>query len=126
MFGEQQSSQSRTFALVIHGVETFQPNDQRLGKKGDRPWCDHCQKRGHTTDTCWKIHMKLPTSGNPRLNCNSKAYHSESENPNNQTTTSSFTKEQLEVLQDLLNPQTASTFLLGSPNVDPSPSCSVA
>ncbi|RVW68484.1 hypothetical protein CK203_060193 [Vitis vinifera] len=27
MLGEQQSSQSETFALVIHGGETFQPND---------------------------------------------------------------------------------------------------
>ena len=94
MLGEQQSSQSRTFALVIHGGKTFQPNDQQLEKKGDRPWCDHCRKRGHTIDTYWNIHGKLPTSGNLRLNCNSKSYHSESENPNNQTTTSPFTIHQ--------------------------------
>ena len=40
--GEQQSSQSETSALVIHGEEAFQPNDQQLGKKGDCPWCENC------------------------------------------------------------------------------------
>uniref|UniRef100_F6HQB1 Uncharacterized protein n=1 Tax=Vitis vinifera TaxID=29760 RepID=F6HQB1_VITVI len=42
---------------------------------GDCPWCDHCQKRGHTKDTCWNIHRKLPTGRNLRPNHNSKAYH---------------------------------------------------
>ena len=126
MLGEQQSSQSKISALVIHGGETFQPNDQRLGKRGDRPWCDHCRKWGHTRDTCWKIHGKPPIGRNLRLNRNSKAYHSESKNLNNQTTTSPFTKEQLEVLKHLLNPQMASTSVSSSPNADPSPSCSLA
>ena len=93
---------------------------------GDCPWCDHCQKRGHTKDTCWNIHRKLPTGRNLRPNHNSKAYHGESKNLYNQITTSPFTKEQLEVFQHLFNPQTVSTSVLGSPNVDPSPSCFLA
>ena len=40
--GEQQSSQSETSALVIHGEAAFQPIDQQLGKKGDCPWCENC------------------------------------------------------------------------------------
>lgn len=25
-----------------------------------RPWCEHCQKSGHTKETCWDIHGKPP------------------------------------------------------------------
>ena len=41
MLGEQQSSQSKISALVIHGEAAFQPIDQQLGKKGDCPWCEN-------------------------------------------------------------------------------------
>ena len=48
MLGEQQSDQFETFAFIIHGGETFQLSDQRPGKRGYRPWRDHCRKWGHT------------------------------------------------------------------------------
>ena len=28
-------------------------------RRGNRPWCDHCKRMGHTKETCWKLHGKL-------------------------------------------------------------------
>ncbi|RVX15852.1 hypothetical protein CK203_005803 [Vitis vinifera] len=44
-------------------------------------------------DRCWKIQGKPLARRNLRPDCNSKAYHSESKNLDNQTATSPFTKE---------------------------------
>nr|XP_004492288.1 uncharacterized protein LOC101512800 [Cicer arietinum] len=43
-------------ALAARGVP-HHFGDNRLKKK-KKPWCDHCQRTGHTKDTCWKIHGK--------------------------------------------------------------------
>ncbi|KAK3031786.1 hypothetical protein RJ639_036938, partial [Escallonia herrerae] len=30
--------------------------DHRNNQRGGRPWCSHCNKPGHSRDTCWDIH----------------------------------------------------------------------
>ena len=68
-------------------------------KKGNRPWCEHCRRTGHTKETCWKIHGK-PTDWKPRLQDkdsrgNIATVAAEAPVPNE---TSPFSKEQMEVL----------------------------
>ena len=38
-----------------------QNGDSQTGRRNGRPWCDHCQRVGHTKDTCWEIHGKPHT-----------------------------------------------------------------
>jgi len=78
--------------------------------KRGKPWCDHCNKSGHVKETCWKIHGKLANWKSSRLT-NDKDRHANTislddnrdKNTNLSTETSRFTKEQLEILQKLLN-----------------------
>ena len=79
-----------------HGKSTPDP---RPNRKGDRPWCDHCQRHGHTRSSCWVIHGK-PPNWTPRRQHEKKAYQTQTENS---STTPSFSKEQLAHLCTLLN-----------------------
>ncbi|RVW51174.1 hypothetical protein CK203_084692 [Vitis vinifera] len=93
MLGEQQSDQFETFAFIIHGGETFQLSDQRPGKGVIVLGVTTVGNEATQEDRCWNIQGKPLARRNPRPDCNSKAYHSESKNLDNQTATSPFTKE---------------------------------
>ncbi|KAL6312307.1 hypothetical protein AAG906_004897 [Vitis piasezkii] len=41
-----------TSALATRG------SDNHAKSRGNKKWCDHCQKPNHTKDTCWKLHGK--------------------------------------------------------------------
>ena len=84
-----------------HGRSTPDP---RPNRKGDRPWCDHCQRHGHTRSTCWVIHGK-PPNWTPRRQNERKAYQTQTESTNDQNSagTPSFSKEQLAHLYTLLS-----------------------
>ena len=106
MMGGQHSSptlEGSTFAAC--GSHPQNQQDTLQQRKG-RPWCDHCSKPGHTKDTCWKIHDKpadwRPSKSNfDRNNCANLATAAKEQPPAAEF--SHFTKEQLEVLQKLLN-----------------------
>ncbi|KAH7661187.1 Zinc finger CCHC-type protein [Dioscorea alata] len=51
-----------TSALAVRSAPYRSNKDQR---KGGRPWCNHCNRNGHTRDTCWDIHGK-PTNWKPK------------------------------------------------------------
>ncbi|XP_062075281.1 uncharacterized protein LOC133779323 [Humulus lupulus] len=78
--------------------------DPRPNHKGDQPWCDHCQRHGHTRSTCWVIHGK-PPNWTPRRQNERKAYQTQTESTNDQNSagTPSFNKEQLAHLYTLLS-----------------------
>ncbi|PON60722.1 hypothetical protein TorRG33x02_284090 [Trema orientale] len=58
------SSKSPNLDRVVHDLalvakrnfssNNLSPNngDQRANRRNNRPWCDHCQRLGHTKDTC--------------------------------------------------------------------------
>lgn len=89
-------------ALAVWGTQ-YQPPDN-CSRRG-RPWCDHCQKFGHTKDTCWKIHGK-PADQKPyqfqgeKESCGSLVSTEEHQTP---TDSNPFSKEQIEVRQRMFN-----------------------
>ncbi|PON86229.1 LOW QUALITY PROTEIN: hypothetical protein TorRG33x02_179480 [Trema orientale] len=80
----------------------FSPNngDQHGNRKNDRPWCDHCQRPGHTRDTCWRIHGK-PANWKPKKQYDGPGFAAAEEEKTEKGGTV-FSKEQLEQLQALI------------------------
>nr|XP_016452871.1 PREDICTED: uncharacterized protein LOC107777375 [Nicotiana tabacum] len=78
--------------------------------KKKRPWCDHCKKYWHTRETCWKIHGKPPNTKKKEVDNRcfrsqhgeafQTTYFDQGQQPSPET--SPFTREQLELLQKLL------------------------
>ncbi|KAK3002631.1 hypothetical protein RJ639_020472 [Escallonia herrerae] len=91
--------------------------DQRNGHRGGRPWCSHCNKPGHTRDTCRDIHGK-PSNWKSRGSNKGKGFQATVDEKNEDTRASSetngvyFTKAQLEQLQKFLSQPT-----VGSQNI---------
>ncbi|KAI3697748.1 hypothetical protein L6452_30845 [Arctium lappa] len=68
MFGEQKEAKPitnrdarplETSALIAKGPPTFKARsggDKKLGDRGDRGWCTHCNRAGHVREKCFKIH----------------------------------------------------------------------
>ncbi|KAF5464611.1 hypothetical protein F2P56_014679 [Juglans regia] len=101
-------------ALSVQGPH-YQARDNRPRKGW--PWCDHCRKTGHTKETCWKIHGK-PADWKPSrpLNNRESRGHLASYDENHaQPEQSLFRKEQMELLQELINQQQSSnTSVIGT------------
>ena len=88
---------------------------QEEGKKdGKRQWCDHCKRPWHTRETCWKIHGK-PSNWKKKTVNEGRALQTGALDQGQQSSAGSFpfTKEQIDQLYKLLQPQT-------------NPSCSLA
>ena len=102
--GQHSSPTLEGSAFAACGSNPQNQQDTCQQRKG-RPWCDHCAKPGHTKDTYWKIHGK-PADWSDRDNRANSISAVKEQLPAAQS--SPFTKEQLEVLQELLN----STLLL--------------
>lgn len=88
--------------------EKFNP-DPRPNRKGERPWCDHCKRHGHTRSTRWEIHGK-PANWTPRRSNDKKAYQTQtqgnegtSSDISQGTTSFPFSKEQIAHLYTLMN-----------------------
>ncbi|GAV56876.1 UBN2_3 domain-containing protein, partial [Cephalotus follicularis] len=66
MLGEQKDSPIitngnkpiETMALAVKNNFDRFNGEQKNSQKNGRPWCNHCNKLGHTRDTCWDIHGK--------------------------------------------------------------------
>lgn len=112
--------------MAAKGFENPMSNDYPLGRRGNKPLCDHCHKRGHTRDTYWKIHGKPQNWKNPRTTWNTRAFHIAAKILDSQQGASPFSKEQLEHLQKLINSSTPSmpstSFVPSNSNSVPSSS----
>ncbi|KAF7825162.1 Retrovirus-related Pol polyprotein from transposon RE1 [Senna tora] len=87
-------------ALTVHGVSHNPGNGQKEG----RPWCDHCHRTGHVKDKCWKIHgkpsdWKSLKDKNTAFGLNSSTLS----DPKESSSSAIFSKEQLALLQKLIN-----------------------
>ena len=60
MLGGSTISTIETSTLATRG------SDNLATSRGNKKWCDHCQKPNHTKDTCWKLHGK-PANWTPNL-----------------------------------------------------------
>ncbi|GAV63736.1 hypothetical protein CFOL_v3_07254 [Cephalotus follicularis] len=54
-----------TMALTVKNIPDRLNGEQKNSQKSGRPWCNHCNKVGHTHDTFWDIHRK-PANWKPR------------------------------------------------------------
>ncbi|OIS96656.1 hypothetical protein A4A49_60632, partial [Nicotiana attenuata] len=46
-----------TSVLTVQNENPQEQNDSQRGKgKSTRPYCNYCNKPGHTRQTCWKLH----------------------------------------------------------------------
>lgn len=85
-------------------------NTDNRPKKG-RPWCDHCRKPCHTRETCWKIHGK-PVDWKPsRSSLESRGNTASSTDENSTIEPVLFSKEQLELLQKMINQSSSSSIV---------------
>ncbi|XP_038709691.1 uncharacterized protein LOC120004410 [Tripterygium wilfordii] len=89
-------------ALAAQGTQVASYGN-RQKNKGGRPWCDHCRKPGHVKETCWKIHGK-PVDWKPTRQQMEKEGRGNHVAIEEQSETSPFSKEQMEMLKKLLSP----------------------
>ena len=105
MMGSQNSALSIEGSALAAREPPANTNSENRQKKG-RPWCDHCRKLGHSRENWWKIHGK-PADWKPSKPFNDRegSAHSivVSEDKPTSTKTSPFTKEQLDMLQQLMS-----------------------
>ncbi|KAL6323499.1 hypothetical protein AAG906_039074 [Vitis piasezkii] len=105
MMGSQNSALSIEGSALAALEPPANTNSENRQKKG-RPWCDHCRKLGHSRENCWKSHGK-PADWKPSKPFNDRegSAHSivVSEDKPTSTKTSPFTKEQLDMLQQLMS-----------------------
>ena len=102
-------------ALATKGLNS-QHFDSR--RRSNKPWRDHCDRVGHTQETCWKIHGKPSNWKSNRTQENEpQDYHATNDEPpqsNNSTNKTPFSQEQMELLQKLLTRDPSSTSTTGS------------
>ena len=105
MMGSQNSAPTIEGSALIARGPPSNTNSENSQKNG-RPWCDHCRRLGHSRENCWKTHGK-PADWKPSKPVNDRegSAHSVvvSEDKLTSTKTSPFTKEQLEMLQQLMS-----------------------
>ncbi|XP_028799232.1 uncharacterized protein LOC114754600 [Neltuma alba] len=94
-------------ALVIRGPQTSESSE----RKGNK-WCNHCNKKGHTRDECWKLHGK-PTHGKQQQRRDGKSHHASSEERGDDG--DCLTREELQMLRKMLERQNSSKKV---PNVN--------
>ena len=95
---------SQNSALVARGSPSNTNSENR--QNNGRPWCDHCRKLGHSRENCWKIHGKLVDwKPSKPFNDRESSAHDVvvSKDKPTSTKTNPFTKEQLEMLQQLMS-----------------------
>ncbi|KAK3013501.1 hypothetical protein RJ639_010094 [Escallonia herrerae] len=106
--GIQNSGESS--ALAAYGTN-YKGSDNQPHK--GRPWCDHCRRPGHIKEKCWKIHGK-PADWKPRKpQPENRGYVATiEEKPISEDVV--FSKEQLELLQNMFNQAQINPPVIGS------------
>ncbi|KAK3006888.1 hypothetical protein RJ639_016327 [Escallonia herrerae] len=103
-----------SFALVAYGTNKGSDNQPHKGI----PWCDHCRRPGHIKIKCWKIHGK-PADWKPRKpQSENRGYVAiTEEKPISEDVV--FSKEQLELLQNMFNQAQINPPVIGVRNYSP-------
>ncbi|KAL4562118.1 hypothetical protein LXL04_034312 [Taraxacum kok-saghyz] len=97
---------------TIPDVSALATNRSSDRLRGNRPWCDHCKRPGHTREKCWVLHGK-PT------NRQSSTPHGRANHVETDVAQSfPFNQAQIDQLYKLLNQSTNLS--------EQSPSCSIA
>ena len=113
-------------------LATKEPNSQHFDsqRRSNRPRCDHCNRVGHTRETCWKIHGKPSNWKSNRTQENEpQGYRATNDEPpqsNNSTNRIPFSQERMELLQKLLTRDPSSTSTIGSSSIAQKGICSKA
>lgn len=78
-----------------------------------RPWCDHCRRRGHVKDSCWKLHGKPPNwkPSRPVADHDGWGLRVASPPPSASSDQHLFRKDQLEMLHKLFGPAPGQAIL---------------
>ena len=108
MIPESKNITAEGSALATH----YSGNSQGRGytKSGKpRPQCNHCNKMDHTKETCWKLHGK-PTDWKPKAEREAHA-HAVATDQANQF--GQLSREQLEILQQLMSQYSAKKSSIG-------------
>lgn len=102
-----QSPAPSTLESSTLNINAYESSSSQSAKRNNRPWCDHCQRLGHTRNKCWKIHGKPLDWKSSKASRDGKALNttvSDSSKPIGASSESKlFTKEQLEQLISLIN-----------------------
>nr|XP_004513812.1 uncharacterized protein LOC101489272 [Cicer arietinum] len=109
VFSEMKREESRRKVMLGSTYQSSINEGSALAVKGSykksRGWCDHCKKSGHNKETCWVIHGK-PADWKPSWNRDIRVHAATSEGGKVLATPtlepSPFSKEQMEMLQKLL------------------------
>ncbi|CAN1240915.1 Retrovirus-related Pol polyprotein from transposon RE2 [Linum perenne] len=82
------------------------------------PFCDHCKKQWHTKEKCWKLVGK-PADWKPRSERRGKAAYSASATPTTAANSepAKFSKDQLDLLQQMFKQFSSSGSSKGSSNI---------
>ncbi|KAK3015974.1 hypothetical protein RJ639_007262 [Escallonia herrerae] len=106
--GIQNSGESS--ALAAYGTN-YKGSDNQPHK--GKPWCDHCCRPGHIKEKCWKIHGK-PANWKPRKpQPENRGYVATTEEKSISEDVV-FSKEQLELLQNMFNQAQINPPVIGS------------
>ncbi|PON98873.1 LOW QUALITY PROTEIN: hypothetical protein TorRG33x02_054880 [Trema orientale] len=89
--------------------------DQRGFRRNEWPWCDHCQRPGHTKEICWKLHGK-PANWKPRRQTDGRGFQVITEEEKTEKGGSAFSKEQMEQLQAMFNQTQVQSMAQTIPN----------
>ncbi|GMI81058.1 hypothetical protein HRI_001775100 [Hibiscus trionum] len=94
-----------TSALVSRGPQFQKKSDSGQSRTGERPWCSHCNRAGHTREKCFKLHGY---PGNTKNQRDTKALLSSNTSSSIENTLDvRLTKSQLEALHKILETSTA-------------------
>ncbi|GMJ02230.1 hypothetical protein HRI_003892200 [Hibiscus trionum] len=94
-----------TSALVARGPQFQKRSDSGQSRTGERPWCSHCNRAGHTREKCFKLHGY---PGNTKNQRDTKALLSSNTSSSIENTLDvRLTKSQLEALHKILETSTA-------------------
>ncbi|GMJ04384.1 hypothetical protein HRI_004107600 [Hibiscus trionum] len=94
-----------TSALVSRGPKFQKMSDSGQSRMGERPWCSHCNRAGHTREKCFKLHGY---PGNTKNHRDTKALFSSNTSSSIENTLDvRLTKSQLEALHKILETSTA-------------------
>ncbi|GMI84032.1 hypothetical protein HRI_002072500 [Hibiscus trionum] len=94
-----------TSALVSRGPQLQKRSDSGQNRTGERPWCSHCNRAGHTREKCFKLHGY---PGNTKNQRDTKALLSSNTSSSIENTLDvRLTKSQLEALHKILETSTA-------------------
>lgn len=98
-----------------------------MNKRGERPWCDHCNRPSHIREKCWQLHGK-PANWQPWKQTDGRDYQTQycQDEAGYTDPFAPFTKEQIKHLGRLLNQSSSGQSHVNRSSGSTIGSCSVA